>query len=196
MAYAQQKVTIQIPTGYTQEQRIAIGKEIINFIRYRTKQENVDTKNKSFADYSDQYEDDKNSARVNLTKTGDMLNNLELLDNSLNSVTIGYKEDYDGMGKVEGNRIGSYGQPNANPKKARDFMGITKEDLNRILSNYRKPDSQLSRIQENLSREAESLTPTQLKALGLGLFAGFEDEVTDVSNEDDVINLDDFNRIF
>lgn len=66
---------------------------------------------------------------------------LDLISDKSGSLLIGYdRNDDDLNGKVEGNREGTYG----NKKKVvrgRDFLGITKKDLNSILRKY-KPKSE------------------------------------------------------
>jgi hypothetical protein len=48
-------------------------------------------------------------------------------------VRIGFDSGYDGLGKVEGNILGTYGQKNPKTKRPRDFLGIAKSDLERLL---------------------------------------------------------------
>lgn len=198
MAYAQQKVRIEIPRGYSPEQRQQIGEAVIEFIKARTRQENVDEDNRSFAEYSNEYEEEKNSARVNLTRTGDMLDNLKVLQTYVNYITIGYEKGYKGMGKVEGNRIGSYGKPSGDPSKARDFLGITQEDLNRILSDFPQPDDRRANVQSNIQNEAGRLNEAQLKALGfgLGLFDDVPSQDFDVRTGKGATEIEDFDKLF
>lgn len=194
--YAQQKVRINIPRGYSPEQRIAIGEAIVEFIKYRTRQENVDKDNDSFAEYSDTYEDEKNSARVNLDRSGDMLANLKVLQTYVDYITIGYDKGYSGMGKVEGNRKGTYGNK-APVVEGRDFLGITEKDLNRILADFPKPSQRRATVQKTIQAEAKGLNKAQLRALGFGL--GLFDDIPklDKGGEQGVKEIDeDFDKFF
>lgn len=165
MSYAQQKVRVEIPYGFTPSQREEIGKAIVDFIRMRTKSDNIDKNNKGFAEYSPEYEAKKGTSRVNLTETGDMLENLKVLRTYTNYITIGYERDYDGMGKVEGIRKGTFG--NAKPvTEKRDFIGITQGDLNAILAQLDyTPNERFGRNQEALLESARQLTPQQREDL-------------------------------
>jgi phage gpG-like protein len=154
---SQQKVRLKIPRGIKPADRERLGKEIINFIRSRTKADNVDKKNQDFAAYSESYAEEKGSERVNLTDTGDMLDNLSLLRSDSGFVTIGYEEGYDGMGKVEGNRKGTYG--NKKPVvEGRDFLGITEADLNDIVEQFGNIDERDAEIEQSIVEEARGLS--------------------------------------
>jgi len=117
--------------------------EVIDFIVDRSKK-GKDKDNKSFPGYSQSYvksQDFKNAGKsknkVNLTLSSEMLNSIELLKHKPGEIVVGFdKSDEDLNNKAEGNILGTYGKDTPNPKKARDFLGIAKKDLNKILSNY------------------------------------------------------------
>jgi hypothetical protein len=151
----QQKVNIAIPSGYTPQEREAIALEVVEFIRERS-QKGRDKDNKSFVGYSQSYQKSLDfkiagkSGKVDLILSGDMLAALDVLKTSSRSLTIGYEAGDSINGRVEGNRIGSYGgKPNA--KRARDFLGISREDLTKILRKY--PQN----TDESLDRAAQIL---------------------------------------
>lgn len=138
----QQKVRIQIPKGYRPRERQAIAKEVIDFIIQRT-QNGFDKNGKKFKGYSKSYKESKafksagkSASPVDLTFSGEMLASLQELTNRSGFITIGYeKGDEELNGKVEGNRKGTYG--NSRPvTKPRDYLGISKTALERILSRY------------------------------------------------------------
>lgn len=136
----QQKVLISIPTGYTPVEREAIALEIVDFIRERSRK-GKDKNNNRFTKYSKAYSESLDfkiagkSAKVDLTLSGDMLAALDVLKTSNRGLTIGYQSGDEINGRVEGNRLGSYGgKPNA--QKARDFLGISTQDLSKILRKY------------------------------------------------------------
>lgn len=91
--------------------------------------------NKDFPEYEDDYIDFKGSSDVDLVLSSEMMENLKCLKwNNRGEIEIGYDGRKGKLnGKVEGNRTGSYGQPSPNRKKARDFIGITKADLEELL---------------------------------------------------------------
>jgi phage gpG-like protein len=163
--YAQQKVRIEIPRGYSPEQRQQIGERIIEFIIERDVGLNQNKNSRKYKEYSKEYADEKGTSKSNVTlqDSGDMHANLKVLKTYSNYITIGYDKDYDGMGKVEGNRKGTYGnkKPVTSP---RDFLGITKNSLNQILKEFRRDERQ-GLLEEQVSKEASNLTPAQLKAL-------------------------------
>lgn len=139
----QQKVTIQINPKYSKKARLAIAKEVIDFIVERTRDKGLDKDNRKLAGYSKSYKKSldfkiagKNNNKVDLTLTGEMLDSLKLLKDSKGEIVIGYdKSEKELNGKVEGNRLGTYGndKPVAKP---RDFLGITKKDLKEIEKQY------------------------------------------------------------
>lgn len=146
---AQQKFTVRIPDEFDFETRAAIGSDIVELIQRRTAQ-GKDKNNKNFPGYSEDYTESfdfklagKSKGDVNLSLSGEMMNALTLLENTTGSLTIGIPTgDTFNNDKAEGNIKGSYGG-SPNPKKARDFMGISQSDLDTILQKYQSPSSAL-----------------------------------------------------
>ena len=69
-------------------------------------------------------------------------------------------------GKVEGNVLGTYGQDSPISGKSRDFLGIKKEDLKTILSNFPvddRLDSTLDVIAENIIKNLDTENLNKLK---------------------------------
>jgi hypothetical protein len=62
-----------------------------------------------------------------------MLAALDVLDKTSRSVTIGFEPGSDENAKADGNIRGTYGKPTPDPKKARDFLGITETELSKIV---------------------------------------------------------------
>lgn len=157
----QQKVAIPIPKKYSPEEREAIAIEVINFIRERS-QKGRDKNNKAFHPYSKSYKNSLDfqiagkSSRVDLRLSGDMLAALDLLKASKGKLTIGYEAGDSINDRVEGNRLGSYGgKPNR--KLARDFLGISRDDLKKILRKY-PPGSEksLERADQIIERKEQA----------------------------------------
>lgn len=125
--------SIPIPTSLTEAQKEEVGKRIVDEIRDRTGR-GIDKNGRSFPKYSKEYD---KSGTPDLHLTGDMLADLDVLTITGSSVVVGYDVGHPDAGQVEGNTIGSYGQPSANPKKARDFIGLPKKVLKIIIEEVR-----------------------------------------------------------
>lgn len=162
----QQKFNITIPRGYNAEKRQAIAQRVLEFIKDRTLS-GKDINGKPFPGYTPSYAKQKGQTNVDLYLSGEMLDNLQILKIGFNYITIGFSGSDELMGKVEGNITGSYGQPDPNPKKARNFLGISEKDLNNILREFPLSDSeQLEGVRENvLSAQVENLSPAQRRLL-------------------------------
>lgn len=136
-----QKVKIEIPKDYSPTERVAIAEDIIEFIQKRTAS-GKDIEGNPFPKYSKAYKESLNfkiagkSSRVNLKLSGDLMSAIELLSHKSGELLIGYENGTPENDKAEGNQLGSYGQPDPNPAKARPFLGITKDDLKTILEDY------------------------------------------------------------
>lgn len=140
----QQKVKIELPEGYSAEDRARIAEDIIQFIKDRceagvgVRPHGNHFRTYDFPGYTKAYEKFKGSSRVDLVLDDQMLADMRVLSIGRNSVTIGYEAGSDENDKAEGNQTGSYGQPKPNPKKARRFLGMTTEEINAVLAVYEK----------------------------------------------------------
>ena len=137
MSAKQQKVVIKIPKQFDPSERKAIANEIVQFIVKRTRYLGLDKNDKPFKKYSKQYAINKGVSQtdVDLTLSSEMLDELKYLSDKSGSITIGY-DDPNLYGKVEGNILGTYGQDKPIPGKKRDFLGISKKELNRLVSEF------------------------------------------------------------
>lgn len=150
------KTRITIPKAYSQEERLAIASDIVDFIVKRTQKKRLDKDNKPLkAPYSKSYSESlefkiagKSKNKVDLTLSGDMLASLEVVGERKGSVTVGFTDEEQGA-KADGNIRGTYGQSRRNSSKARDFLGIHKDDLKKILNKYPLNDK------EKLSKSVE-----------------------------------------
>jgi hypothetical protein len=156
-----QRVAITLPKSYTPMERQAIAKEIVDLIRKRTQEEGVDRRGKPFASYSASYVKSlnfkiagKSKKDVNLTLSGDMMGALDVISDSPGKVIIGFENGSQENGKADGNIRGTYGQKSqVGPR--RDFLGISKQDLQRILDRYPIDDREASkdRARERLASD-------------------------------------------
>lgn len=140
---------ISLPTNLTPEQRELAGKKIVQLVKERTKH-GVSAKSKPFPKYSKEYKESLDfkiagkSSTVNLSQTGDMIADLDMLQHGRGYVLIGYSMDYEDIGKVHGNVTGEYGQEFSTGKK-RDFIGLP-ERLVRVIVEEAK--NELPTLQE------------------------------------------------
>lgn len=138
---AWQKARIKIPEGYSPEVRERIGEDIKRMIKDRAAQgQGVKPTGRGyrlvdFPDYSPAYAKRKGSTRVDLVLDDEMLEDIEVLSTTKDSILIGYENGTKSNAKAEGNQTGSYGR-SPNPKKARPFLGVTNEELEAILAGY------------------------------------------------------------
>lgn len=141
-----------LPRYFNEEARATAARMIIEKIQENTSR-GLDRYGASFKKYSNEYTkslDFKNAGKtkkVNLELTGDMMASLELISSKEGQVVIGYKTSHPDAGKVEGNQIGSYGG-NANPSKARPFIGLPQSQLDLIIatvSNLTAQDVQITK---------------------------------------------------
>ncbi len=149
---AWQRVRIPIPKGIGPSDREAIGEEMVERMVARAKsrrgveaQGDGTFKHKRFPRYSKEYAEFKGVGRgdVDLTLSGEMLDALEVISHRSGSILIGMpRGDSELNGKCEGNRTGSYGGA-PDPSKARDFMGLPKTEMARILRSATRDDDKL-----------------------------------------------------
>lgn len=137
----QQKVTIRLPDDLRPAEREEVALEIIEHIRERS-QRGIGVRRAgrgftayNFPSYSEKYAERKGQSNVDLTLSEEMLESIEILRHKKGEVTVGFRRGTDVNGKAEGNQIGSYGR-SPNPRKARRFLGLTRDELDRILEDY------------------------------------------------------------
>jgi hypothetical protein len=153
------KKEILLPSDFESDDSELVGEEIINFIIKRSKQgKGVD--GTPFPKYSKEYMnslDFKNagkSSKVNLTLSSEMLDSLQVLSAKKGKVVIGFeKGDTRNNAVAEGNILGSYGQQNANPSKARNFMELSDGELASVL---RKVDVLPKEVMREIAKEAKA----------------------------------------
>ncbi len=132
------QAVIDIPKGFSKEERKLIASDIIDYMREQAQSGYSPITGEKFVKYEKGYAKFKGVkvSDVDLTLSGKMLSALKLIKESDGKLVIGYKKSDAEAGKAEGNQIGSYGQPNANPEKERPFIGINNEQKTKILKQY------------------------------------------------------------
>jgi len=137
-------------------QQNQIADAIVTHIVGRT-MAGLDKDDKKFARYTKKYADSKGvgTSEVDLLLSGEMLSELKPLRVTADGVEIGYKGSKELVGKVEGNILGTYGQPEPIPGKARDFLGIDDDAVDVIISAYQEElDDEPRLSEEDLDRVA------------------------------------------
>ncbi len=158
MATEWQRFTIEIPKHFDASEREVLADEIIDFIRERTA-DGKSWRNRDLPGYSEGYVKSlnfkiagKSKSDVNLTQSGDMLGALTLLESRDGKLTIGYEKGSQENAIADGNIRGTYGQKTSIGPK-RDFLGITKTDLARIVEKFTVEDADAGKAaKEGLSR--------------------------------------------
>lgn len=142
MAAKWRRVRLKIPDDYTPKEREDLAFEVLEFIRNRT-DKGKDKKNRNFKKYSEDYKNSldfsiagKSKGKVDLKLSGDMLDAMDLLSHKKGSILVGFENGSENNAKADGNITGSYGQPSGNSKHARDFLGITKKDLKKVIKDF------------------------------------------------------------
>ncbi|MEM5807980.1 MAG: hypothetical protein QW818_02505 [Candidatus Aenigmatarchaeota archaeon] len=152
-----QKFDLKIPKSLGSAERQAIAEDVIDFIIERTRS-GFDVNWKRFPSYSKDYKKSldfklagKKSKPVNLTLSGELLDSIKVLDNKPGKITIGFdRNDNELNAKAEGNQLGTYGNLEPIPGKARKFLGIAEEDFKKILKKYQTSDG-LEKAKEALA---------------------------------------------
>jgi hypothetical protein len=152
MSTKTQIVKIDIPEGFDKSDIESIGEKIVETMRRKAEkgkgapygEKGIISDYVDFPEYSKEYIKSlnfkiagKSKSDVNLTLSGDMLAAFGVIKVKDNSVTLGFDDDLENA-KADGNIRGTYGSDRANRKKARNFLGITKDDLERILAEYER----------------------------------------------------------
>jgi hypothetical protein len=169
MAARHQKITIKISKNYNPSARLALAQEIIDAIIERTRKENVDKDGNAFPKYTKSYINSpefkaagKSKRRVDLSLSGDMLAELKLLNHVPGELTIGFEKGSQENAKADGNIRGTYGKERGNSSKARNFLGISRQDLAAIRDKFPLDDmAQLrARIKELdiMGKKAKEIT--------------------------------------
>lgn len=133
---------IDIPLDLTPPQRELLAQKIIQTIKDRTR-EGYSSTGRPFRGYSKKYKDSfefkvaGKTDTVDLSLTGDMVADLDILSINNRYVLVGYEMDYDDIGKVHGNVTGEYGndKPVTSP---RDFIGLPKKWVDILAAETRQ----------------------------------------------------------
>lgn len=169
-----QRFTVEIPKGYSPAEREVIGEEILDFIRERT-QKGLNKVNREFPGYSAEYEKSlnfkiagKDKGKVDLTLSGDMLGALTVLSHANGKLLLGYENGTEENAIADGNIRGTYGKAKPSAKK-RDFLGITKADLAKILDEHPLDESETAETISRAGKNSEGVTDSVSEGVEEGL---------------------------
>lgn len=144
----------------------AIGQSIIDLIRDRTQNDNVNKNGTDFKGYSSEYVNSnefeafgKSESDVNLTATGDMLGLMDIIDFDGQTLKIGWN-DPDQAAKAHGHITGKNGEV---PKMKRDFFGLSIDELENIVEPLRD-EIEEPEIQLQAERDVVQEILTELQA--------------------------------
>jgi hypothetical protein len=84
----------------------------------------------------------KDENKVDMRLSGDMLTELEVLNEKPGEISIGYAFGSPQWGKAKGNILGSYGK-SPDKGKARPFLTLSASDIKKILADYPLNDTEL-----------------------------------------------------
>lgn len=148
-----QRVKFDLPNGLLKEDRQAFGEAIAEKIRKNAElgigipydgkgtRYGLISSYVSFPKYSKSYTkslDFKNASKsassVDLTLSGDLLQSLDVVKTTNAQIELGFSSDQDG--KADGNIRGTYGKASPNSSKARNFLGLTESDYNKIVKKF------------------------------------------------------------
>ncbi len=119
---------IDIPRDLSPQQRELLAQKIVQKIKDRTR-EGFSATGRPFKGYSKKYKESLDfkiagkSDQVDLSLTGDMVADLDVLSINNRYIVVGYDMDYPDIGKVHGNVTGEYGNDKPVTSK-RDFIGL------------------------------------------------------------------------
>lgn len=142
-----------IPRGLTENERIRLGEALAEQIRKnaeagkgrafdnKSSRDGIIDQYNKFPKYSKSYInslDFKNAGKspnkVDLTLSGDLLQSLDVVKQKDGEVVLGFPDNQNG--KADGNIRGTYGAEKPDANKARNFLGLTENDFNKILKKF------------------------------------------------------------
>jgi len=140
MGASWQRFSVEIPkTIKKTSDKLALGEEIIEHIRKRT-ESGKNNRGSSFPSYSKDYMKSLDfkisgkSSKVNLTQTGDMLADIEVLSIRGDKILIGFENGSESNDKADGHITGWQGRS----KTKRPFLGFEGKEVKNLESIIKK----------------------------------------------------------
>ena len=114
--------------------RQRIAQRVIDYMKERTQEANVDVNGRAFAPYSKAYTESTvfkllkgNSKDVNMTLTANMLADVDVLSESSRSITVGFRDPTEIL-KAYNHNVGD-------TVPRRQFFGVTKKELSDLVQS-------------------------------------------------------------
>jgi len=139
------QLTLSVPDDFSSEERAAVAERVMDFIRDRSKM-GYNVHGRDWAgkagEYTEEYAKRKGTSPggpVDLALSHDMLDAMRYFPSlsGPGEITVGYRKGSRIERQAEGNILGTYGQKNPIPGKARPFLDILKKDLQSIIDEVR-----------------------------------------------------------
>jgi hypothetical protein len=141
-----QKIEIAIPKEISKIEKLALGEDIIEYMRKRT-EAGKDNRGGSFPKYSKEYMKSLDfkiagkSSKVNLMQTGDMLADIEVLAIKDDKLVIGFEKGSLSNDKADGHITGWQGAS----KTKRPFLGFEGSEKEKLKSIIKKHEKELDK---------------------------------------------------
>lgn len=143
------QLTLKVPEHFDAEMRAGVAEKVMEFIIDRSKKGyNVNGRDWSgkAGEYTEAYAKRKGVSEggpVDLSLSHDMLDGMQYFSSlsPRGQVTVGYKKGTKLEQQAEGNILGTYGQADPIPGKARPFLDILKKDLEKIVREVERDAS-------------------------------------------------------
>lgn len=184
---ADTRFSVSVSLAYSQAERERIGRQIIKFIIDRTAK-GLDVNNNKFTIYSKDYKSSlvfelaRKTNLVNLELTGNMLNSIRILDAKISGFVV--------IGIDNRTQPQAYNHQVGDTLPMRKFLGIKKEDLDKILSD--NPPQLLKQFKPTntkfINKDAKTYIPLQVK-LDDVLF-NLEQDALDINSTEDRKRID------
>jgi hypothetical protein len=165
------------------EMRMAIAQAIIDRIKERT-EEGKDVRGNAFAKYSKNYIGsdefaafDKSASDINMTLTGNMLAQLDVIEDDSNSITIGW-DDSTEIKKAYNHNVGD-------TVTRRQFFGITAQELNDIQKEFSSELVKINYEQEQRRSVLDIISDIEEQATGSGGRSAFRRLIEWWNDDDD-----------
>ena len=141
--------------------RQAIAQKVIDHIVERT-QSGVPVTGDGFKPYSKEYKESaefkllKDGSTVDMTLTGAMLNDIDLLSDSSNTIRVGFQDTTEKL-KAFAHNTGYEGHPTIKNGPKRRFFGVTQEEVRKVVGEEFKDEIRKLRGEDPSRQTAQEI---------------------------------------
>jgi hypothetical protein len=148
-----QKFEVLLPETFrSAKDKLAVGEDLIEYMRRRT-EKGLDKEGDRFPGYSKSYKNSldfaiagKSPGKVNLTQTGDMLSDIEVLSIKGDRLLIGFERGSLSNDKADGHITGWQGRS----KTKREFLGFEGSETKAMKDIIKKHEKELEKDSKTL----------------------------------------------